>query len=99
MTDLFFEIIIGKCNLASDKTYLTESKNGISFVIRQGILIRTFIGEEGLNRFQVCCPKIILPDTLLTFHRQPNSIHIGVKKLVDKFSECFFSPDVRSYAM
>ena len=40
-----------------------------------------------------------MPDSLLTFHRQPNSIHIGVKKLVDKFSECFFSPDARSYAM
>ena len=25
-TDPFFEIIIGKCNLASDKTYLKESK-------------------------------------------------------------------------
>ena len=42
-TDPFFEII----NLASNKTYLDKSKHEISFVIRQGILIRTFVGEEG----------------------------------------------------
>ena len=51
-TDPFFEIIIGKCNLASDKTYLKESKHGVSFVLRQGILLMTFTGEEGLSRFQ-----------------------------------------------
>ena len=56
-TDPFFEIIIGECNLASNKTYLKESKHGISFVIRQGILIRTFVGEEGLNKFRFVVPK------------------------------------------
>jgi hypothetical protein len=98
-TDPYFEIIINKCNLATDKTYSSEGKHEITFTIRQEILLRIFKSEDGLNRYQVCCPKIILPDSLLTFHRQPNSIHIGVKKLVDKFSECWYSPDTRSYAM
>ena len=49
--------------------------------------------------FQLCVPKIILLDTLLTFHRQPSSIHCGVSKLIDKFEECFYSPDLKSYCM
>jgi hypothetical protein len=57
-----------------------------------------YTSQEGIIRLQICCPKVTLPDTLLTLHRQPNSIHIGVKKLCDKFEECFFSPDTRSYA-
>ena len=68
-TDPYFEIIIDKCNLATDKTHSSEGKHNITFTIRQGILLRTFIGEDGLSRYQVCCPKIILPDSLLTFHR------------------------------
>ena len=63
-------------------------------MLRQDILIRTFKTEK----IQLCIPKIILPDTLLTLHRQRNSIHIGIKKLIDKFEECFYSPDVKSYA-
>ena len=50
-TDPYFQVIIEKCNLASNKTYVKEGKHGISYTIRQGVLLRTFTGEDGLNRF------------------------------------------------
>ncbi|MCP4162579.1 MAG: hypothetical protein GY760_21125, partial [Deltaproteobacteria bacterium] len=98
-TDPYFQIIIEKCNSFSNKTCYKQGKHGFSFTLRQGILLRTYKSQEGLDRLQICCPKITLPDTLLTLHRQPNSIHIGIKKLCDKFEECFYSPDTRSYAI
>jgi len=98
-TDPYFQIIIEKCNSFSNKTCYKQGKHGFSFTLRQGILLRTYKSQEGLDRLQICCPKITLPDTLLTLHRQPNSIHIGIKKLCDKFEECFYSPDTKSYAI
>ena len=97
--DPYFEVIIGKCNHSPDKRCIKEGNHSIVFLIRQEVLLKTFQIESGLKIFQLRCPKIILPDTLLTFHRQPSSLHCGVSKLMDKFSECFYSPDLKSYFM
>ena len=43
--------------------------------------------QEEIVRLQDCYLKITFLDTLLTLYRQPNSIHIGIKKLSDKIEE------------
>ena len=93
--DPYLEVIIRKCNQSPGKRWIKEGSHSIVFLIRQEVLLRTFQNESGLQIFQLCVPKIMLPDTLFTFHRQPSSIHCGVSKFMDKFEECFYSPDLK----
>ena len=65
-TDPYFQTIIEMCNSSSNKTCDKQGKHGFSFTIRQGILLRIYTCQEGIVRLQICCPKITLPDTLLT---------------------------------
>ena len=43
-------------------------------------------------------PKVCLVDQLIFIHRSILKAHLGIKRLIQEFSEIFFNPHVNEYA-
>lgn len=77
-----------------------DEKNGVSFDIQNGVLIRRFRHEQR-QVVQVLVPKSLRPKILAISHDIPGGGHLGVKKTLDRILASFFWPginqDVRQY--
>ena len=94
--DTFLKEIITKCESMTDLTW--KKKKNIEFVLIKRVLLRKWLCPLYGWSLQIALPKFCLTDVLLAIHRSVLTAHMGVKRLMDKFSEHFFSPHATEYA-
>ena len=94
--DTHFQQIIEKCKLSQNLQWV--KKNGVSFHLIKNILIRICERPIINDSYQLCLPKVSIVDQLIFIHRSILKSHLGVKRLVQEFSEIFFNPHTETYA-
>ena len=95
-TDTFCSEVIEKCGNTQNKEWV--KKPTIIFKVVRGVLVRKHLCQVYGWSIQLCLPKVVLQDVLLSLHRSPISAHLGVKRLCDAFSKTFYNNHLREYA-
>ena len=80
--------LVAKCKANPRKIYKLSDKKKTKYHYRQGLLIKSFISETELVRYQVALPQVAVVDLLIILHRKHS--HLGREKLDAKFSENYF---------
>ena len=94
--DTYFGEIVQKCEENPEKCW--EKKANLKFQLNRGVLIRKYICPLYGPMLQLCLPKVVLVDVLISMHRSVLNAHLGVKRLCDQFGQNFFNPHVKEYA-
>ena len=94
--DTYFQQIVERCKLSQNLQW--TKKNGVSFHLVKDILIRICERPIIHDSYQLCLPKVSIVDQLIFIHRSILKAHLGVKRLVQEFSEIFFNPHTETYA-
>ena len=94
--DTFLKEIIDKCETMREMCW--KKKKNVEFVIIKEVLLRRWMCPIYGWMLQIALPKFCLTDVLLSLHRSIVTAHMGVKRLIDRFSEHFFSPHATEYA-
>ena len=97
--DPIYNQIIGKCRSNHSLSFMRNDKNKTCFMIKQGILLRRYCDQIGIERYQLCVPRMLVEDLMIILHRDTRSAHPGAKKLLSLFNINYFSPGAARIAV
>ena len=83
------------CKANPRKEHRLFNKRQTTYHYQQGLLIRSFIDETELVKYQMALPQVAVIDLLIILHRKHS--HLGREKLDAKFSENYFCFNLNEY--
>ena len=73
-----------------------NEKNGVSFVVKEGLLYRQFKNRKNQKFLQLVIPSSLIRTVLTIAHETPMAGHMGVRRTIDRVIQTFYWPGVTS---